>query len=79
MTPKYRQLPGTHPRVETGAIQFEGDLPGLFIRGDDCFRLMHLLHEFVELSTDPADAPMRDWAERLNDEIHSNVIIGLAK
>ena len=26
-------------RVETGVLQFGGDWPGLFIRGDDCFAL----------------------------------------
>jgi len=25
-------------RVETGVVQFGDDWPGLFIRGDDCFR-----------------------------------------
>jgi hypothetical protein len=27
-------------RVETGAVQFGGDWPGLFIRGDDAYHLL---------------------------------------
>lgn len=30
---------GSAPRVETGAVQFGGDWPGLFIRGDDAYML----------------------------------------
>lgn len=26
-------------RIETGPVQFRGDWPGLFIRGDDCVHL----------------------------------------
>lgn len=29
--------PGVHKRVETGAVQFGDDWPGLFIRGDNAF------------------------------------------
>ena len=32
-------------RVETGAIRFEDDWPGIFIRGDDCMRLRMVLEE----------------------------------
>jgi hypothetical protein len=31
-----RMLPGQTDRVETGAVQFGEDWPGLFIRGDNC-------------------------------------------
>ena len=31
-----RLLPEQNKRVETGAIQFGDDWPGLFIRGDNC-------------------------------------------
>ena len=34
-----RELPGVQKRVETGAIRFGKDHPGLFIRRDDCFAL----------------------------------------
>lgn len=29
-----RELPAQEPRVENGAVQFDGDWPGVFIRGD---------------------------------------------
>lgn len=32
-------------RVETGVAQFVGDLPGVFIRGDDATRFAHQLRE----------------------------------
>ncbi len=31
-----RVIPHEGKRVETGAVQFGDDWPGLFIRGDDC-------------------------------------------
>lgn len=34
-----RSFPGTEERVESGAIQFGDDWPGLFLRGDDAFGL----------------------------------------
>lgn len=32
-----RHIEKQEPRVETGAVQFGDDWPGLFIRGDNCF------------------------------------------
>lgn len=32
-----RELSETTPRVETGAVRFGKDWPGVFIRGDDAF------------------------------------------
>lgn len=39
-----RFLPATVDRVETGAVQFGTDWPGLFIRGDNCAALGMSLH-----------------------------------
>ena len=36
-------------RVETGAVQFGNDWPGLFIRGDDCI----FLSESLKFKLDP--------------------------
>ena len=36
-------------RVETEAIQFGDDFPGLFVRGDDCLTLFFALHKFLLL------------------------------
>jgi isoprenylcysteine carboxyl methyltransferase (ICMT) family protein YpbQ len=41
MMQKVRQLPEQQERVETGAVQFGNDWPGLFIRGDDAFYYAH--------------------------------------
>jgi hypothetical protein len=45
MKRKLRTLPGVEGRVETGAIQFGGDWPGLFIRGDDAMALFGNINE----------------------------------
>jgi hypothetical protein len=34
-----RKFPAVDSRVETGAIQFGDDWPGLFLRGDECIQL----------------------------------------
>ncbi|TKJ32183.1 MAG: hypothetical protein CEE38_23565 [Planctomycetes bacterium B3_Pla] len=35
---------GGSGRIKTGAMRFEGDWPGLFIRGDDCMALFDLVN-----------------------------------
>jgi hypothetical protein len=42
MMRKIDLTPGAN-RVETGAVQFSDDWPGIFIRGDDAFRLLGIL------------------------------------
>lgn len=37
---RVRELPAQKKRVETGAIRFGDDWPGLFVRGDDCMGLV---------------------------------------
>jgi hypothetical protein len=39
---------GDAPRVETGAVQFGGDWPGLFLRGDDATFLMVAIRGLLE-------------------------------
>jgi len=39
-----RHVPAVEDRVETGAVQFGEDWPGLFVRGDDCLRLAQAYH-----------------------------------
>ena len=44
-------------RMETGVMQFKGDWPGLFIRGDDAIRLMlsvRAVLNFAEKSLPPS-------------------------
>lgn len=48
--------PDASPRVETGAIQFGSDWPGLFIRGDDAVFLVASIRQLakgVQESKDP--------------------------
>lgn len=74
---------GDAPRVETGAVQFGNDWPGLFIRGDAAFVLagdIDTLGWFLDsLPTDVlaaggwavADAPasLRDLARVVREEV----------
>jgi hypothetical protein len=50
------------PRVETGAVQFGDDWPGLFIRGDTAHWLMMRLRQLARLL---ADHPNPDVADVL--------------
>jgi hypothetical protein len=40
--------PAASPRVETGAVQFGGDWPGLFIRGDDAVFLAESIRQLAK-------------------------------
>lgn len=57
--PEPRQLPGLpdrNDRVETGAVQFGEDWPGLFIRGDNCIYYSMCLQTVLRLLKElPAD------------------------
>ena len=48
--PRLQRLPAptTAPRVETGAVQFGDDWPGLFLRGDRCMELAAALQSMAE-------------------------------
>ena len=48
-----RELEQQDDRVETGVIRFGDDWPGVFIRGDDCYRYLNALrHVTTEEMTD---------------------------
>ena len=47
-----RRLEKQNRRVETGVTQFKGDWPGVFIRGDDCFRYVQSLGNVLKLIED---------------------------
>jgi hypothetical protein len=59
--------PTTAPRVETGAVQFGNDWPGLFIRGDNAFALMCQIRRLADLLKDHPNAEvafiLREFAE----------------
>jgi len=51
---RVRLLPAVNERVETGAIQFGGDWPGTFVRGDDSYHLRLMLEACLhELRQNP--------------------------
>lgn len=40
--------PTSAPRVESGAVQFGDDWPGLFLRGDHCIALLADIRRFAK-------------------------------
>jgi hypothetical protein len=44
---KVRRFAAERLRVESGPIMFGDDWPGLFLRGDDCFRYTFALREAI--------------------------------
>lgn len=62
-----RKLPEMDNRVETGAVRFGDDWPGLFIRGDDCLQLYLLLKQ-TEGMVDPLE---KMFVNELLDGIYS--------
>jgi hypothetical protein len=66
-----RKLPEQKDRVETGAIQFGDDWPGLFVRGDDSFSLMCFLIQSVkEGRLAPFDSSYY-LIDIINEHVHS--------
>ena len=64
------------PRVETGAVQFGDDWPGLFIRGDNALCLMLNIKKLLALLSDHADPDVHDnldllaqYAELIDQEV----------
>lgn len=48
-------LPGSSGQTPTGAMQFQQDWPGLFIRGDDAMLLASLIRELEARLADSDD------------------------
>lgn len=65
---KIRQLPEQSPRVETGAVQFGSDWPGIFIRGDNAIFLSWCLKEVLKNNPDNVYAAHVEWIVRIIDE-----------
>lgn len=50
---RIQKLPAAASRVESGAVQFGDDWPGLFLRGDEClFLIADLRRMFEQLGAD---------------------------
>jgi hypothetical protein len=80
MAQNIRALPAVDERVETGAIQFGDDWPGLFIRGDNAFSLSYSLASVLKCleSLEDKGAYWREITDlrALHKEINENVIVG---
>jgi hypothetical protein len=78
--PRVAKLPAPQQlrRVETGAVQFGEDWPGLFIRGDEAnaimFSIRHL-QERIAIPNNPLDRRDLSRLTRLADMIEQDVMI----
>lgn len=62
---KQISLPGGSGRIPTGAIQFQDDWPGLFVRGDDALALLSAIRELAARVGDHADPVVAGALDRL--------------
>jgi hypothetical protein len=82
MMERYRTqvpLPGGSGRLPSGAMQFEGDWPGLFLRGDDAIVLLgriRYLAERLDKHEDPGVMSVILHLSRLADMIERDVVEG---
>lgn len=60
--PEIRRVPSVKDRVETGPLEFDGDWPGVFIRGDNAAYYAMILHSALQQGTfDPLlEAQLKD-------------------
>lgn len=70
--------PASAARVETGAVQFGDDWPGLFIRGDDCMVLAATIERFFAslvqdyrpaLGSDISLGPLTQLLHHINKDV----------
>jgi hypothetical protein len=59
--------PPNLPRVETGAVQFGDDWPGLFLRGDNAIVLMVWIRSICDALAHYPDPVVIDRLERLKE------------
>ena len=67
-------LPGGSGRVPSGAMQFQDDWPGLFIRGDQAVDLGSKVKALLEASKERKLDDVRVWAANLELERLAEVI-----
>jgi hypothetical protein len=76
---KVQQIPyePAEGRIETGAVQFGKDWPGLFIRGDNAAWLAFQLNQAIEeLEQNPDNFMMVSELKQTRDMIWGDVIVG---
>ena len=69
--------PGTGTRPETGPMEFEGDWPGVFIRGDNAYGYITCLKGFLELHPETENESILEYncrreIEQLIELLHSS-------
>jgi hypothetical protein len=66
--PKITQIPfpGSSGKVPTGAIQFQDDWPGLFLRGDSAIALLSSIRGLQQRLADHPDTVVRAVLFQLN-------------
>jgi hypothetical protein len=79
MNPKVTQIPfsGGSGRVPTGAIQFQDDWPGLFLRGDSAISLLSTirgLQQRLAEHSDPVVGAALSQLSQVADIIQNDVI-----
>jgi hypothetical protein len=64
VNPKIKQIPipGGSGAIPTGAMQFQDDWPGLFIRGDDAVMLAFSINIVLERLKDAIEKDAYVWA-----------------
>jgi hypothetical protein len=71
-------VPGNSGQTPTGAMQFQDDWPGLFVRGDDAIMLMAAIEQLQERLADHPDVIVAAALNRLSqyaDIIEKDVIV----
>ena len=71
-------FPGNSGQTPTGAMQFQDDWPGLFVRGDDAIMLMSAIEQLQERLADHPDVVVASALSRLAryvDIISRDVIV----
>ena len=72
-------FPGSSGETPTGALQFQGDWPGLFVRGDEAIFMMFCTRQLVEHlagNQDPIVAGALNGLKRYADIIEHDVKVG---
>ena len=64
-TPLQIPIPGGSGAIRTGAIQFQDDWPGLFVRGDDAIALARSIRYLQQHLASDADADAAGALHRL--------------
>jgi hypothetical protein len=71
-------FPGNSGQTPTGALQFQDDWPGLFIRGDDAIMLLATIEQLAERigdHPDPIVASALSRLQRIAEIIDQDVIV----